>query len=299
MTKIRTLPTSSTYNDYKSSSSVATIEASSVSSSSTSYSSSDDDDERASSSHHRETSHPPSHHQQHYHHHQSDDESYERQEKNLRIHTTSVISKLAIEAMEAATEYTASTTVSEGSSYQQPHHQMWNEEDLLELFTNMQSTTDSMIHAWKRLHKKIHTISEEKLRTQCRNDVPFREIYMDRTTKAFATELDDMRCGRNDFISTSSKGKQQGAEKKTSILDQDNIVMPDNNDDENNSKGPAIDVDVLIRSLHSGMDVYTSEERQLLIDEPMSSNSSSEDARGVGALLTPHEQRRRLLFGTL
>ena len=92
---------------------------------------------------------------------------------------------------------------------------------------------------------------------------------MEMMIKAFVTELDDMRCNRTiDTGSGASSSSKGNGEKLPSILDQDNILMPDNDEDDGSQiKGGDIDVEVLIRSLQSGMDVWTDEERQLVIDE--------------------------------
>jgi len=269
-------------------------------------------DGRTSSSPHRGTSHHSSQQQQ-QHHHQSNADSYKQQEQKLREDTTNTISKLAMEAMNAATKYTTHTTVPNGKDGKpqvvaipknQKQQLAWDEDDLIQVFSKMESTTDAMITTWKKYHEQTKLLSEEKARIHRQNDVPFREIYMEMMTKAFATELDDMRCGRtiDTGSGASSSGKGNG-EKLPSILDQDNILMPDNDEDDGSQiKGGGIDVEVLIRSLQSGMDVWTDEERQLVIDEQFTQNrrsSADESSRGEGSLMTPHEHRRRLLFGNL
>ena len=183
-----------------------------------------------------------------------------------------------MEAMKATTKHTTQTTVPNGKDGKPqvvaiPNNQKqqlaWDEDNIIQVFSKIEPTTDAMITTWKKYHEQTKLLFEDKARIHRQNVVPFSAKYMEMMIKEFVTELDDMRCDRTiDTGSSATSSSKGNGEKLPSILDQDNILMPDNDEDDGSQiKGGDIDVEVLIRSLQSGMDVWTDEERQLVIDE--------------------------------
>jgi len=228
-------------------------------------------------------------------------------EKKLREDTAGFVSKLAMEAVAAASSYSAAVQThpdvdpsSSGTArrqqqqqqqkrqQQQQQQKMWNEDDLTTVLDRMESTTDAMTDAWKAYHLRTRDLSEERAEDRRRNDAVFREAYMEMVTGAFATELDDMRCGSGGGGRTVDKAVPTGE----GVEPMETSERDKNGDEDNVGGGEDIDVEVLVRCLRAGSHVWTDGERRLLVGGPLAPTST------VGAL-TPHERRRRSLFGDL
>uniref|UniRef100_A0A7S3PZA7 Uncharacterized protein n=1 Tax=Chaetoceros debilis TaxID=122233 RepID=A0A7S3PZA7_9STRA len=159
-------------------------------------------------------------------------------------------------------------------------------EDPMRVYAEMGNVSKDMTEAWNDYHAQIasHTESTKV------NEEEFGTRYMSEMTGAFADELDDLRQGRVREEKKKKTKKQEEEDKRKKeqddILMQDNIVMPNEVGGHDN-----VDVEVLIYMLKSGMDQWSEEEKTLLLlDED---DELEEDE------LTPHELRRREMFGEL
>lgn len=159
-------------------------------------------------------------------------------------------------------------------------------DDPMRVYAEMSNVSDDMTKAWNEYHAQIasHT---EKTRV---NEQEFSTKYISEMTGAFADELDDLRQGRVREEKKKKTKKQEEEDKKNKeqddILMQDNIVIPDEVGNHGN-----VDVEVLIYMLKSGMEQWSEEEKKLLL---LDENDEMEDDE-----LTPHERRRREMFGEL
>jgi len=158
-------------------------------------------------------------------------------------------------------------------------------QDPLRVYDELSTVTTAMSNEWKDFHSKIASIQREKEIQSEENEATFREAYMNLVTEAFADELDDLRQG---LIRSTEKEKEV-----PDILKQDNIVMPE----EVTANGD-VDVNILIEMLESGMAGWTADEKELLLlDLKQRDDGDRMEMEMDVDRLTPHEKRRRELFG--
>ena len=154
------------------------------------------------------------------------------------------------------------------------------------VFDEIAAVTVKMEESQKGYHEQIASIERERARYHERNEPRFREAYMTLITDAFSDELDDLRHGR---IRNNGRDKKEAV---ADILQQDNIVMPE----EGGTNSGHIDIDVLVDMLESGMQDWSSEEKELLlIDLKVKAENENETNMDVDTL-TVHERRRRDIF---
>mmetsp|Transcript_2790 Transcript_2790/g.3289 ORF Transcript_2790/g.3289 Transcript_2790/m.3289 type:complete len:266 (-) Transcript_2790:328-1125(-) len=161
-----------------------------------------------------------------------------------------------------------------------------------------------MKNTWSEYYSSIDEInnktkSEEDI---IKEEALFRDAYMEMITEAFADELDDLRHGKVTNYNTKKKKKKKKRKSNNmsnngddddgdceAILKQDNIVMPNEEDEQLDEN---VDVEVLASCLESGMDIWTKEEKMLL---------AFDNNKNIGEMknrVRPHERRRRELFGS-
>lgn len=157
-------------------------------------------------------------------------------------------------------------------------------DDPLRVFDEMSDLSGKVKQEWDTYYKKLKEI-EIKFKP---DEDEFREAYMSMMTEAFSDELEDLRHGR---IRTEKK------KNVPDILQQENIVMPDDFTQEGSNNSTAntsnVQVDVLVHLLGHGMYRWTDEEKRLLLEDM---NNSGEENMDIDEL-TPHERRRLAAFG--
>lgn len=164
-------------------------------------------------------------------------------------------------------------------------------EDPSSALDEISNVTDSMRASWKKYSITRSKIEEQKAQHDAVQDEKFREVYMNLVTEAFGDELDDLRSGkvRVEQVSKKKKSKKQGVE--SDVLMQDNIIMP------TDDSADVVDMQILANMLESGMNSWTREERDLMILDNEQLLSSNDQEKNNTNKLTPHERRRRDLFG--
>mmetsp|Transcript_6426 Transcript_6426/g.9768 ORF Transcript_6426/g.9768 Transcript_6426/m.9768 type:complete len:241 (-) Transcript_6426:1043-1765(-) len=158
--------------------------------------------------------------------------------------------------------------------------------DPSDVYDSIEQETNDMISIWSEYFSQVE--KKEKEKDDCRDDEKFRKVYMDMITEAFADELDDLRQGRVE--SKKVKGKKDSIQ-DNEVLKQHNVIMPVA------SEGQVLnddDVKVLVSCLESGMEMWTEDEKQFLVNENMLKRANPHNAENNVSL---HERRRRLLFG--
>lgn len=163
-------------------------------------------------------------------------------------------------------------------------------EDPSSALDEISNVTDSMKASWNNYFRKRSEIEEQKAQHDAVQDEKFREVYMNLVTEAFGDELDDLRSGRVrvEQMSKKKKSKKQGVE--SDVLMQDNIIMP------TDDSADVVDMQILANMLESGMTSWTREERDLMILDNELLSSKDQEKNNIKEL-TPHERRRRDLFG--
>jgi len=155
----------------------------------------------------------------------------------------------------------------------------------LRVFDEMSDLSAQLKHEWDAYYTKLQEI---KVKSKPDEDA-FREAYMSMMTEAFSDELEDLRQGR---IRTDKKKNE------ADILQQENIVMPDDFNQEGivgATTNSAVQVDVLVHLLGHGMNRWTDEEKRLLLEDMNGDGNERMDTDR----LTPHERRRLAAFGTM
>lgn len=163
-------------------------------------------------------------------------------------------------------------------------------EDPSSALDEISNVTDSMRASWKNYSITRSKIEEEKAQHDAVQDEKFRKVYMNLVTEAFGDELDDLRSGRVrvEQMSKKKKSKKQGVE--SDVLMQDNIIMP------TDDSADVVDMQILANMLESGMNSWTREERDLMLLDNELLSSKDQEKNNIKEL-TPHERRRRDLFG--
>lgn len=157
-------------------------------------------------------------------------------------------------------------------------------DDPLRVFDEMSDLSGQLKQEWDAYYTKLQEI---KVQSKPDEDA-FREAYMSMMTEAFSEELEDLRQGR---IRTDKKKNEPD------ILQQENIVMPDDFNQEGSigaATNSTVQVDVLVHLLGHGMNRWTDEEKRLLLEDMNDDGNERMDTDG----LTPHERRRLAVFGT-
>jgi predicted ATP-dependent Lon-type protease len=157
-------------------------------------------------------------------------------------------------------------------------------DDPLRVFDEMSDLSGKIKQEWDTYYSKLKEI-EIKFKP---DEDEFREAYMSMMTEAFSDELEDIRKGK---IRTKKKNNVPD------ILQQENIVMPDDFTQEGSSDCTAntsnVQVDVLVHLLGHGMDRWTDEEKMLLLEDMSTNDEENMDIDE----LTPHERRKLATFG--
>ncbi|GFH51325.1 predicted protein [Chaetoceros tenuissimus] len=163
-------------------------------------------------------------------------------------------------------------------------------EDPSSALDEISNVTDSMRASWKNYSTTKSKIEEQKAQHDAVQDEKFREVYMNLVTEAFGDELDDLRSGKVRVEQVSKKKKSKNLGVESDVLMQDNIIMP------TDDSADVVDMQILANMLESGMNSWTREERDLLILDNEQLSSKDQGKKNINKL-TPHERRRRELFG--
>jgi hypothetical protein len=159
--------------------------------------------------------------------------------------------------------------------------------DPIRVYGEMSQACSEMKATWEEYHSDMASIEKVKEAQSIQTNKKFRDVYMNLVTEAFADELDDLRHGK---LQNDDDAKKKMKNLDESILQQDNIVIPK----ERNSDGVNVDMEILAEMLESGMEGWDQEQKELLLQDWKVS-------QGEGTMeleeLTPHERRRRVIFG--
>eukprot|EP00979_Chaetoceros_neogracilis_P013614 scaffold3947_cov222-Chaetoceros_neogracile.AAC.4 len=160
--------------------------------------------------------------------------------------------------------------------------------DPIRVYDEMSQACAQMKSTWEEHRSDLASIEKEKEAQSVEDNKQFREVYMNMVTDAFSDELDDLRHG----IQKDSSTKKKKSSVDDSILQQDNIVIPE----EHNNGGGNVDMEILADMLESGMEGWSTEEKELLLKDWNHSHSEQSIEESVDDL-TPHEQNRKIIFG--
>lgn len=171
--------------------------------------------------------------------------------------------------------------------------------DPLKVYDEVDQVCDEMKGAWEQYRSNLDDIQKDKEAYEQKVDSKFRKVYMHLTTETFADELDDLRHGRvSTNILTSKamrKEKKQKSENESDILMQENIVIPVQS---NTEEDVNVDVKVLVDMLESGMDGWDAIEKELFLQDCENKSRKHQDKEtDQQTTMTPHEKRRREIFG--
>jgi len=158
--------------------------------------------------------------------------------------------------------------------------------DPIRVYCEMSQACSEMKATWEEYHSDIASIEKVKEELSIDINKKFRDVYMNLVTEAFADQLDDLRHGK--IQNDDTKKKTMNLDE--SILQQDNIVIPK----ERSSDGVNVDMEILAEMLESGMEGWDQEQKELLLQDWIV--SQVEDTVELDEL-TPHERRRRVVFG--
>ncbi len=155
------------------------------------------------------------------------------------------------------------------------------------VYDSFRKGTEGMMSTWSEYFSNVEKIEKAQSERSSGDggDTMFRNVYMEMMTEAFADELDDLRQGRVEGIEKKKKTDDD-------VLRQHNVIIPVAiggqalNDD---------DVKVLVSCLDSGMEMWTEEEKQFLVEEKKLKHSNHPPNLEMN--LSLHERRRRALFG--
>jgi len=131
---------------------------------------------------------------------------------------------------------------------------------------------DDLIHSWHNItnNNKLENTTrnnDSAVNDSQTNISDFRSVYMNLVTDAFSDELDALRSNSNNITSNEipsqnsiSKASKKRKKKETST---ETFHAIDSN--HTSMKEPVIDINVLVDCLESGMNVFTKEERELVM----------------------------------
>ena len=142
------------------------------------------------------------------------------------------------------------------------------------IFASIRDKTSKMKEAWAEYYnvrKNMDELASQKESRERRDtEEEFKKLYLIKVTEAFENELHNMRRGVQP-VDKAAKGKRS-KKKESIILDPTSILVntmdlniPD--DSQLMTSNEPIDYDVLIDCLGDGTDLWTLEEKKLLIEE--------------------------------
>ena len=181
---------------------------------------------------------------------------------------------------------------------------LWKENPT-SIYEEMEELSNNIGSVWTNHYQRKQELEDEVKLEKERQNLKFKNAYMEAITSAFGDELDDIRNGKviNETFTKKKKRKNSGnvsnsANKEDevidNILDQDNIILAQPQETGNAS----FDIDVMVSCLESGMSVWREEEKELfLLDREEKDMIMSDDTDRKKIDVSIHEKRRLELFG--
>jgi hypothetical protein len=137
------------------------------------------------------------------------------------------------------------------------------------IFEMLRNKTNEMKEAWADYYSVRKTMDEiahkKELEEGLFVDEEFKRLYMIKATEAFQNELDSIRRG-------DQANEKKKSSKSVAKLDPTSIHMLDVSNTDEPSSNESIDFEVLATCLEDGHDLWTMEEKQLLIEECRKNN---------------------------